>query len=167
MKVLKERSPLASYAATRDLNKDLEDIDGLLGNEWSIDDGWPLATAAQRCDLDLMEVLIYSGANVYLAMRKVRNAEVVREIARAFNHIRTGIIENDDYVQVAKPCALTRAALGGNLEQAKIFIAAGENVSEAMRQCGEAGEAAINLLYVAVWEVADEVCRGVVRKASQ
>ena len=167
MKVLKERSPLARYAASRDLDDDVADISKILGKGWCIDDGWPLVTAAKRGDLDLMEVLIFDGANVYLAMKKARDSQTVREIAGAFKYIRTGITENDDYVQVAKPCALTRAALGGNLESAVALIAAGNNVPEAMRQCGESGEAGIDLLYIAVWEVADEVCRGKVRKANR
>lgn len=153
----KARSPLASYANMRNLDDGLRDIDALLRGRWSINDGCPLANAARRGDLDLMEVLILNGADVYKAMRKAEDAASLEEIAWAFKTIRQGILENGDYLEVATPSPLTLAALKGRLERARQLIAWGANVPQAMRECGEEGEAAIGLLYDAVWDLAGEV----------
>lgn len=150
-------SPLARYANTRNLDDDLEDIDAFLSRGWCINYSCPLAKAARRGDLDLMEVLIYKGADVYKAMRKAEDAATLEEIAWAFISIRRGILEHGDYLENATPSPLTSAALRGRLERARQLIAWGANVPQAMRECGVEGEAAIDLLYDAVWDLAEEV----------
>ena len=89
-------SPLVKFASYRNLDKpnELAKVSAWESAGVDVNEGCPLAIAANRGDLDLMELLIIMGANVYIAREKAKDAEALDQITGAVHDLARSLLEN-------------------------------------------------------------------------
>lgn len=91
-------SALVTFASCRNIDKpnELAKVFAWESAGVDVNEGCPLAIAANRGDLDLMEVLIILGANVYTAMENAEDVEALAQLTGAVHDLARSVLEHGE-----------------------------------------------------------------------